>query len=154
MHAFSDAFEESLAIQGTASALGFDWPDVYGVLDKVQEELDEIREALGQDDAAHAQRELGDLLLATVNLSRFLGMHPGEALHVANTRFEARFSCVKFLLAGQGKRAEECTLEELDAVWDQVKALPPQEVAKVLDRGRIHEANSSLPSGADLKICP
>jgi uncharacterized protein YabN with tetrapyrrole methylase and pyrophosphatase domain len=126
-HAFSaqthteNAFVESWRIQDAASKLGFDWPDIAGVLDKVEEEVREIREALDERDCAHAQRELGDLLLATVNLARFLDADPGVELHRANRRFTARFDAVKKVIAEQGKTVGECTLDELDAVWNRVK---------------------------------
>jgi ATP diphosphatase len=117
-----DAFRRSLHVQSEASAQGFDWPDVAGVLDKVQEELDEIRAALSQGDAVHARKELGDLLLASVNLARFLGTDPAEALHRSTDRFHLRVLRVCELLRATGVAPRECTLEALDRVWIEAKS--------------------------------
>ena len=139
-----DAFAESLEVQGAASQRGFDWPDVSGVLDKVEEEVREIREALAQGDVDHARRELGDLLLITVNLSRFLGQHPGEALHEATQRFLTRFRRLESLLAARSRQVEDCSLEELDAVWNEVKRCTEPHNQKPLDKHGDHRANSTF----------
>ncbi|MBI2433550.1 MAG: hypothetical protein HYV26_11830 [Candidatus Hydrogenedentes bacterium] len=81
----------------------------------------EIREAVAADDFDHARRELGDLLLITVNLARFLDTDPAEALRAATARFSARFSALKREVAREGRTVEACTLEELDAVWNRIK---------------------------------
>lgn len=116
-----DALHASWLIQETVSARGFDWPDISGVFDKVAEELQEIRDAYASGDEAHAQREIGDLLFATVNLARFLNIHPNDALASTNTRFQRRFAHLEKALAQEGIRMEDSTLEELDRVWDRVK---------------------------------
>jgi len=118
---FTDALHASWMIQERVSALGFDWPDIGGVFDKVAEELQEIRDAHDSGDNDHARRELGDLLFAAVNLARFLDVHPGEALAAANDRFERRFALLETELERGGIRMEACTIEELDAVWNRVK---------------------------------
>lgn len=112
-----DALRRSLHVQSEASAVGFDWPDVAGVLDKVQEELDEIREALTRKDRMHAGKELGDLLLAAVNLSRFLGTDPVAALDGATDRFAERVQRVCEILQAEGRSPRRCTLEALDQAW-------------------------------------
>jgi len=117
-----DPLQESLAIQSAASAEGFDWATVGGVLDKVEEEVLEIREALAGGDAAHARRELGDLLLVVVNLARFLGADPGEELRTATRRFSNRFEHLKAALASDGRNIKNCTEPELESCWQQVKA--------------------------------
>lgn len=117
----SDALRYSTAVQAAASAEGFDWPEVSGVLSKVEEELGEIREALGRGDSAHARRELGDLLLITVNLARFLGADPRVELLAATDRFSNRFACLKESLRVEGKMIGNCGLEELEARWQSVK---------------------------------
>lgn len=117
----SDPLAASYDIQEAASRRGFDWPDVEGVLDKLREELDEVRAALDAGDAAQAKRELGDVLFAAVNLGRFLHTHPSLELQRANERFMERFERLEFELANEGRRMESCTLAELDAVWERVK---------------------------------
>jgi uncharacterized protein YabN with tetrapyrrole methylase and pyrophosphatase domain len=117
----ADAIDHSLSVQAQASALGFDWPDAKGVLEKIEEETREIQAALEAEDAEQARRELGDLLLASVNLSRFLGVHPAEALRQATNRFSTRFEALKIEVERQGKKLETCSLEELDEVWNHVK---------------------------------
>lgn len=116
-----DAFRHSLRVQSEASSVGFDWPSVEGVLEKVQEELGEIREALRQGDGAHARRELGDLLLASVNLARFLGADPAEVLQESTDRFDVRVTRVRALLRAEGKHPRQCTLEALDRAWIEAK---------------------------------
>ena len=120
---FANALHTSWMIQERVSALGFDWPDIGGVFDKVAEELREIRDAHDSGDNDHARRELGDLLFAAVNLARFLDVHPGDALAAANDRFERRFALLETELERSGIRMEACTLEELDTVWNRVKRL-------------------------------
>lgn len=115
--------EESWHIQGEASAIGFDWPDISGVLAKVREETAEVEEAWRDGDKLHAQRELGDLLFAVVNLARFVGIHPARALSEANTRFLERFALLREEVAKEGLEFESCTLEQLDTVWERVKRL-------------------------------
>ena len=109
-------------VQQAASAVGFDWPDISGALDKVREEVAEVEEALAAGDADHAREELGDLVFAMVNVARFLEHHPNVALHQATNKFEARFAQVKTIIESEGKAIAHCSLAELDAVWDRVKA--------------------------------
>jgi len=117
----SDPLGASWVIQSEASALGFDWPDISGVFGKVHEELDEIAEAWHKGDRDHARRELGDVLFAIVNLARFLGADPRKELHYANARFTERFQMLRKAVDQQGLVMRECTLEELDEVWERVK---------------------------------
>ena len=117
----ADAFVVSYEIQESASTQGFDWPEISGVLDKVKEELDEVAQALNEGDRAQAQRELGDLLFASVNLARFLGTTPWECLQDANSRFRERFLLLKTELERRDRTLDECTFDELNLVWDEVK---------------------------------
>lgn len=117
----ADALARAWAVQRDAASLGFDWPQIAPVLDKVAEELDEIREALALGDFAHAQTELGDLLFAAVNVARFLDIPPATALHATTDRFTSRFDRVCALVRAAGNEPENCTLEELDAAWEQAK---------------------------------
>jgi len=110
-------------LQRRAAAVGFDWDDIVPVADKVEEELQECRAELKQ---AHRARELhqeiGDLLFACVNLARHAGCDAESALRDANAKFERRFRAVERRLSDSGQRAEDVALEELDRLWDAVKA--------------------------------
>jgi len=101
--------------------LGFDWPDISGVFEKVHEELEEIADAWRNGDREEAQRELGDVLFAIVNLARFLGTDPRKELHDANARFTERFQMLTKSVQEKGLVMQECTLEQLDTVWERVK---------------------------------
>ncbi len=120
-HANADALSASLHVQDVASREGFDWNDVSGVLDKVEEEIAEIRHALVAGDSSHARKELGDLLLISVNLARFLGADPREELLNATERFSNRYAFLKKSLAEDGKNIGNCTLEELESGWQRIK---------------------------------
>ncbi len=119
--AFPDAWTEALAVQHAAANVGFDWPEISGVLEKIAEELDEIRGAVSRNTPEEARRELGDLLFAAVNLARFLHADPAAELRRATSRFSQRFSLLKQELARQGRAINDCNLEELDVVWEKVK---------------------------------
>lgn len=117
----ADPLTRSAAIQDSASARGFDWPDISGVLAKVREEIGEVEHAWSSMDLESAKRELGDLLFAAVNLGRFLQADPSEELDRANARFEERFALLHEELQRTGRAMEKCTLDELDEVWERVK---------------------------------
>lgn len=108
-------------LQKRAARVGFDWPDPGPVLDKIAEEASEVVEARG---ASHAEltEEVGDLLFTAANLARHLGVEPEAALRQANAKFIRRFEGVEARLAALGKRPEDSDLEEMDALWDAVKA--------------------------------
>jgi MazG family protein len=105
-----------------AALVGFEWPNVTGALDKLDEELGELRKGLGEQ-ASHAEitDELGDVLFCVVNVCRYLGVDPETALRGANTKFERRFGYVEQRLREQGRDAREATLEEMDRLWDEGK---------------------------------
>ncbi len=109
-------------LQKRAARVGFDWPDITPVLDKVAEEAREVAEA--RDTATHEEltEEIGDLLFVLANLSRHLGVEPEAALRHANAKFTRRFEAVETRLAARGKRPEDSDLAEMDALWDAVKA--------------------------------
>lgn len=128
------ALHRAFRLQDRAAGVGFDWPDVEGPAQKVEEELlevrDELREhpssdrhAAPQYDAAHdrLEEEIGDLLFAVVNLSRKAGVHPALALDKANVKFARRFGAVERMAAARGLKVGGATLEQLDALWDEVK---------------------------------
>lgn len=118
-----DAIEQAWRVHNMASALGFDWPDIGGVFEKVREELGEIEQAWEGADRLEAKRELGDLLFAAVNLARFLDADPRVELVEATLRFARRFEMLKQEITRDGRRIRECSLAELDAVWERVKKM-------------------------------
>jgi len=110
-------------LQKRAAQAGFDWPEALPVLDKVREELDEVLEAMATEDAAAISDELGDLLFAVVNLSRHLKVDAEAALRQASAKFERRFRGIEQRLRERAVAIENCTLEQLDVLWAEVKQL-------------------------------
>lgn len=105
-----------------AAGAGFDWPDAEPVWRKVEEELEELREAAGSGEAGRVEAELGDLLFSVVNLGRFLKVQAEEALAGAVERFQQRCARVERELAGRGRTVGEASPEELDRAWERAKA--------------------------------
>ena len=110
-------------LQSKAAKVGFDWPDVKGVWDKVQEELAELQEALASGDRAAAENELGDVLFALVNYARHQKIEPEVALNGTNNRFAKRFAHVESCVEASGKAWQGFSLDELDQFWDEAKRL-------------------------------
>jgi MazG family protein len=122
------------ALQKKARAVGFDWPDVRGSLEKVREEVDEATREIEADLAsarttesklvatAETADEIGDLLFSIVNLTRHLKLDAEQLLTSANDKFSRRFRAVEERIKAQGKAMTECTLDELDTAWNAVKA--------------------------------
>jgi ATP diphosphatase len=108
-------------LQKRAASVGFDWPEPLPVLDKVREELDEVLEAMAQGDSAALADEVGDLLFSVVNLARHLKVDPENALRGANTKFDRRFRFIEQALRDTHRPVEDCSLEELDALWGEAK---------------------------------
>ena len=122
-HSTLDDIPESLPalmraykIQKRCAAVGFDWTTLGPVVDKVHEELDEVMHEANQEE------EIGDLLFATVNLSRHLGSKAEIALQKANRKFERRFREVEKIIAAQGLKLEDATLDQMEAAWCEVKS--------------------------------
>lgn len=105
-----------------ASRIGFDWPDVSGVKEKLQEELVELEEAMAGQDQAEMEHELGDVFFALANLARHLNIAPEDAMRAANRRFTSRFQVVERGLEAQGVPFGEASLEQMNLLWDQAKA--------------------------------
>jgi len=102
-----------------AARLGFDWEDAAGVLDKIEEELRELREAIKSGaDVAH---ELGDLIFATAMLARKLGYSPEDCLRDADLRFLSRFARMRELAMEEGRDLEEMSLQEMEELWQKAK---------------------------------
>jgi tetrapyrrole methylase family protein/MazG family protein len=112
------ALIQSQEYQDRAARVGFDWPDISGVLDKITEEVTELRAAA--DSKAQAG-ELGDLLFALVNLARWYKIDAESALREANDRFRRRFRHIEDTAKAQGRELSEMTLKEMDALWDDAK---------------------------------
>ena len=104
-------------LQKKAKKVGFDWDCVDDAFAKVVEESEELKSA----DDAHRQEEAGDLLFAVVNVLRFYKIDPEMALHEANLKFYRRFCAVEKAVKDSGREMKDCTLEELDSVWNEVK---------------------------------
>jgi ATP diphosphatase len=117
------ALTRAVKLQNRAARVGFDWPETSMVLDKIIEEAGELveaRDSLGKEEIAE---EFGDLLFVMANLARHLDIEPETVLRSANTKFTRRFNGVEDLLKARGKAPEESNLEEMDALWDEVKRL-------------------------------
>lgn len=116
------ALTRSVKLQRRASRIGFDWPSPDQVLEKITEELEEVRaELTGDNDLERITEEMGDLLFACTNLARHLGVDPETALRYANQKFERRFRQIEAELRMQGRDPADTPLEELDALWEQAK---------------------------------
>ena len=102
--------------------MGFDWPSTTEVLDKLDEEVAELKAEIVAGDLDKARGELGDLLFVMANLARKLDLDPESTLREANDKFERRFRRVEALLLERGRTPAESTLEEMDSLWDDVKA--------------------------------
>jgi MazG family protein len=111
-------------IQKRAARVGFDWNTIDPVINKIEEELGELRAELaaGQADQARITDELGDVLFAVANLARHCKVDPEAALRSTNDKFEHRFRYVEQRLAAQGRKPAEATLDEMEALWQEAKS--------------------------------
>jgi ATP diphosphatase len=116
------ALMRALKLQQKAGAVGFDWNDPLAVLAKIQEEAREIEDAVARGRKDEIEDEIGDLLFAVVNLARHFDVEPESALRGTNSKFERRFASIERALSAQGKKPQDATLEEMDALWDAAKA--------------------------------
>ena len=112
----------AVKLQKRAARVGFDWPDAAQVVDKIAEEARELVDARDRLSRADVAEEYGDLLFVMANLARHLDVEPEAALRAANEKFTRRFRAIEAALAGQGRRPDESTLAEMDALWDAAKA--------------------------------
>ena len=107
-----------------AASVGFDWPTPGGIVDKIEEEVDELREVVDADgpiDQTRAEEEMGDLLFSIANLSRKLGIEPETALRKANDKFTSRFGALEKAVADSGRAMKDVTLDDLEREWQRVK---------------------------------
>ena len=121
------ALMRAIKLQKRAARVGFDWPEIDQVLDKMLEEAHELNDAKSNLSQAKIEEEFGDLLFVMVNFGRHLKIDGEEALRFANAKFTRRFKHIEQSLAERGKTPEQSTLEEMDALW---------EAAKVIDKAK------------------
>lgn len=112
-------------VQKKAARVGFDWPDVRGVIDKFREEIAELRAEMDAGSREKIEHEMGDLLFTAVNMARKLGVEPELALEGASQRFMARFRHMEQAAAPHGRKLEDLSPAELDNLWEQAKASLP-----------------------------
>ncbi len=117
------ALVETDKIGGKVARFGFEWPDVEGVLAKLQEEAGELADAHRAENSPQIEHELGDLLFNVVNLARYLKVDPEQALRKANGRFRRRFAHVEQEVAQAGSTLEDSTLERMEELWQAAKRL-------------------------------
>ena len=108
-------------MQNKAAAVGFDWPDIEPVWEKIHEEMNELKEAVHKQDKDAIEDELGDFLFSVVNLSRFLKSNPEDALRRTIEKFERRFKGVEKRFTDSGRSILDASLEEMDREWDNMK---------------------------------
>ena len=117
------ALTRAAKLQARAARVGFDWPVTAAVIDKIDEEVEELRVEFNHGaDRDRVTDEIGDLLFACVNLARHAGIDAESALRRGNDKFERRFRRIEAMLAGSGRGPEQSSLEEMDRLWDAVKA--------------------------------
>ena len=116
------ALHKANLVQKRVARVGFDWDNVEGALAKLEEEVAEIREAVASGNQDHIREELGDLLFATVNVSRFFGQNAEELLEQTIRKFSRRFDDLETRVHALGRKVSDCTLAELDEVWEAIKA--------------------------------
>lgn len=115
------ALTRAVKLQNRAARVGFDWPDTDDVLAKITEEAAELVEARDTLTPTEMAEEMGDLLFVMANLARHLDIDPEAALRAANAKFTRRFGVIEATLAAQGKRPDEASLAEMDAIWNEAK---------------------------------
>lgn len=108
-------------VQQKASNVGFDWKDSSGAIEKIDEELRELKEAIAEGNQDHIEEEMGDLFFAAVNTCRFIHVDAESALSRTTQKFSRRFRGVEAAVRKQGKSMKDCSLEELDQIWDKIK---------------------------------
>jgi ATP diphosphatase len=120
------ALTRAIKLQNKAARVGFDWPSLAPVFDKLKEELGELEDAIdGKDqkpDRAKIEEEFGDLLFVVANVARHLKIDPEAALRSANSKFKRRFEAIERRLADDGRTPAQSTLAEMDRLWDEAKA--------------------------------
>jgi len=115
------ALTRAQKLTAKAAKVGFDWPDAEQVIDKIHEELEEVKEVSSTGERDRIEDEIGDLLFSVTNLARHFGIDPETALRRTNAKFERRFGAVEGALMKQGRQLSEASLEEMEELWVQAK---------------------------------
>jgi ATP diphosphatase len=115
------ALMRAIKLQNRAAEVGFDWPSAVTVTDKIAEESRELAEAKDSGDQAKLAEEFGDMLFAMANLARHLKLDPEDALRGANAKFVRRFRAIEAGIQAQGRRMQDASLEEMEALWQEAK---------------------------------
>jgi ATP diphosphatase len=118
------ALTRALKLQEKAAKVGFDWKEAEPILDKIEEEIGELRAAMASGDNAAVKDEFGDLLFAVVNFGRHLKVDSEAALSGTNEKFRSRFHHVEQALQAEGKSLDSASLEEMEALWQRAKTKP------------------------------
>ena len=117
------ALTEALKLQEQAARVGFDWSDPAPILDKIEEEIAELREALAEGKPEKVSDELGDLIFALVNIGRHVKVDPEDALRGTNTKFRRRFNHIETSLTENGETLQEASLERMEDLWQAAKRI-------------------------------
>jgi len=117
----SPSLSQAYQLTQKASRVGFDWPNIEGVLNKLEEEMSELREALSLRNRRKICEEIGDLLFVLANVSRFLRVDPEEALKKSLDKFVSRFQYIETSLRREGKSFSQSNLAEMDRLWEESK---------------------------------
>ncbi|MEO0830367.1 MAG: nucleoside triphosphate pyrophosphohydrolase [Pseudomonadota bacterium] len=125
------ALMRALKLQKRAARVGFDWGNARDVLNKIAEEAEELAEAAEARDPDAIEDETGDLLFVVANLARHLGVDPEVALRRTNEKFTRRFNAVEDALKAEGRAPQDASLQEMDALWDTIKAAEKRQAAAV-----------------------
>lgn len=115
------ALIKALRLQEKTKQVGFEWDNTAQVKDKVEEEMDELYEAVGSEDRDKMEDEFGDVLFALINYARFIKIDPEQALERTNQKFIRRFTAIEQMASKKGKSLNEMTLQEMDDLWNEVK---------------------------------
>ncbi len=120
---YTPVLHRALRLQEKAVGMGFDWERPEDLLEKIDEETNEIREALETDNRENLVEEIGDLFFMVVNLARFLKVHPEEALEISIEKFRNRFTSMEEDAAGADRSLKEMSLDEMEDLWNKAKAI-------------------------------
>jgi tetrapyrrole methylase family protein/MazG family protein/ATP diphosphatase len=129
------ALTRAVKLSKRAAGVGFVWPSAKEVLDKLDEEVAELKAEVAAGDVEKARQEMGDVLFVVANLARTLDVDPEDALRATNAKFTRRFRYIEDKLAARGKTPAESTLEEMDALWDEIRAADKRSPARMHDDG-------------------
>jgi tetrapyrrole methylase family protein/MazG family protein/ATP diphosphatase len=123
------ALTRAVKLSKRAARVGFVWPSVAEVLDKLDEEVAELKAEIAAGDVDKARHEMGDVLFVVANLARTLDVDPEDALRATNAKFARRFRYIEARLAERGRTPEQSDLAEMDALWDEIRAAEKRDAA-------------------------